>query len=607
MEKEPASYTSPNNQDVDFVLVTILDEERDAVLKKLPGFHKSPPAKDDIHTCYQAELPVTFPDGSVGVYRVVVMSMLGMGRVPAAVATKDAIRRWQPRYIVLVGIAGGVAAKTVAIGDILISDQIVDYELQKLTPEGPEMRWEVHRADPQLLNACYNFSSSNWHNRKAVGVNRPRRGKPKRHTGPIASGDKVIAFGEVLAKYQDVWSRLIGVEMEAAGVATAVFQSTEKPGFFMVRGVSDLADEDKGSPDVAQWRSYACAVAASFTIELLQSGPVPLSEEWRTPVEVASPPNAEKAARGLDALNELMEEPQIRKAIYEFRFDFRETSERFQTLNNDKLIHDALHDLQFLCYEPIVKDRRFPWDESSVANLMKYEAWLEDTKSDAARDRVWIRKLEEALELLKKAIESEEPKDLDGVIDRLKQVLDIWPSTINTRLNTVTRMIDLPGLGRALIAVGEKLNDPTLDQEKVGQFKTGIASLLNLSRQLETVVFRHDHWQQIDNELRRIDSIMTVQDTSELEGSWADIKSLTVSLQTDTTDSAMKSFAEAQAALDRAIEQKDTSGIIRYFDSYHARATARFRKADQDLKRLCDELLKVGQPLAAIMQIMGEG
>jgi nucleoside phosphorylase len=260
---------------IDFVLVTALPEERDAVLGKLLGHSRLPPAHDDTRTYYRANLAVTFPDRSIGSYRVIVMCLPGMGRVPAATATADAIRRWHPRYIVLVGIAGGIAARNVAIGDILISSQVVDYSLQKLTPEGPDVRWEVHRADARLLDACNNFRGDRW--QELILTKRPGRGRPNRHFGPIASGDKVIAFGDVLAKYQGVWTKLLGVEMEAGGVAMAAFQSADRPGFFMVRGVSDLADENKGSSDVEKWRPYACDVAASFTIALLRSGPVPLS------------------------------------------------------------------------------------------------------------------------------------------------------------------------------------------------------------------------------------------------------------------------------------------------------------------------------------------
>ncbi len=217
------------------------------------------------------------------------MCLSGMGRLQAAAATDDAIRRWRPRFILLVGIAGGVAANKVRLGDVLIADQIVDYELQKLTTDHSEMRWEVHRADAKLLNAYINFRDDHW--QKTISVQRPGKGLPKLHAGPVASGDKVIASDEVLNRYRDVWSKLVGVEMEAAGAAAVAFQSGKKPGFFMVRGVSDLADKGKNSARVARWRPYACDVAASFAIAFLSSGPVSLSKGSRAkPVQIPENP-----------------------------------------------------------------------------------------------------------------------------------------------------------------------------------------------------------------------------------------------------------------------------------------------------------------------------
>jgi hypothetical protein len=70
------------------------------------GISTITPAKDDIRTYFQAELPVTFPDNSTGTYRVILMCLLGIGRVQAVAATADAIRRWH-LAILLVGIAGG--------------------------------------------------------------------------------------------------------------------------------------------------------------------------------------------------------------------------------------------------------------------------------------------------------------------------------------------------------------------------------------------------------------------------------------------------------------------------------------------------------------------
>lgn len=256
---------------VDFVLVTALPEELGAVLRMLPGIVRLAPSEEDIRTYYQVELPIAFSDGTSGFYKLIVLRLLGMGRVEAATATADAIRRWHPRYVVMIGIAGGVANRGVNIGDVLIADQVVDYESQKITPQGSEIRWEVFRVDARLLNACGNITAGSWQTNMSIAS--PDGSKPNLHVGTVVSGDKVITIKEKLEDYLKSWPKLIGVEMEAAGVAKAASQAPNPPGFFMVRGTSDLADINKGSADVEKWRLYACDAAAAYTLALLSSGP----------------------------------------------------------------------------------------------------------------------------------------------------------------------------------------------------------------------------------------------------------------------------------------------------------------------------------------------
>jgi nucleoside phosphorylase len=258
-------------ESADFVIVTALEEERAAVLAKLPRCRRIPPSDDDIRVYYEAEVCPTA--GHAAPYRVIVMSLLGMGRVEAATAASDAIRTWRPHHVLLVGIAGGVAERRVGLGDVLVSEQIVDYELQKELPDGPEVRWHVHRGAPRLLGEAKDLPAHAWQSR--ISSHRPIEGSPKQHVGPIASGDKVAAVTGFLAKYRMHWPSLIGIEMEAAGVASACFQASPPPGFFMMRGVSDLADEHKDSLRVAEWREYACEVAAAYAVALLEAGPVP--------------------------------------------------------------------------------------------------------------------------------------------------------------------------------------------------------------------------------------------------------------------------------------------------------------------------------------------
>jgi nucleoside phosphorylase len=260
-----------SRSEVDFLVVTALEEEQKAVLNKLPDHKRLDPSGDDIRVYYLSELATALPEGSTGVYRIVV-SLLGKGRTKATTAAADAIRRWQPRHVILVGIAGGIAAQEVKLGDILVSDQIVDYELRKLTPGGSEYRWEVYRANPRLIAAASNLARADW--LELVGEVRPDSESPTRHIGPTASGDELFAFRQALDEYRTHWPQLLGVEMEGAGVAAACAQAAEPPGFFMIRGVSDFADEEKNTDRVRRWRPYACDIAASYMVALLKNGPV---------------------------------------------------------------------------------------------------------------------------------------------------------------------------------------------------------------------------------------------------------------------------------------------------------------------------------------------
>lgn len=295
----------PPNGVIDFLLIAPLKEEREAILAHLGNARRIAPNGQDVRIYYHADLATQFAGGSTGSYRVIVTSPLGMGRVEAATATADAIRRWQPRYVLLVGIAGGDPAE-VGLGDVLIAEQFVDYELAKRTDEDAKpqqeqppanpreyalhnsvrrfnerTRYQTFRADPRLYNAAQHLSG--WE--ASVRVARPDAGTPSTYTGIVISGDKVQAATDALAPYKADWPKLIGVEMEAAGVAAAAWEAVSKPGVLMVRGVSDLADAKKGSSRVKKWRPYACDVAAAFAISLLRDGPVPL----RAPLQAAAP------------------------------------------------------------------------------------------------------------------------------------------------------------------------------------------------------------------------------------------------------------------------------------------------------------------------------
>jgi nucleoside phosphorylase len=262
---------------VDFIIVAPLEQERQAILSYFGDPKRLPPTSDDIRVYYPVSFPVVLTDGKAGKYSLIIMDLVGMGRIDAATAVTDAIRRWQPKFVILVGIAGGVADAGVRLGDVLISEQIADYEQQKLKDDETEIRWSVHPVDARLHEASNQLRTTDW--RPICRCPRPGVGQSERHIGVICTGDKVIANGLINTYRDEVWSKLIGVEMEAGGVAKAAFQAAKRPGFYMIRGVSDLADRDKNASHTINWRQYACEIAAAYLVAFLQSGPIPLSHQ----------------------------------------------------------------------------------------------------------------------------------------------------------------------------------------------------------------------------------------------------------------------------------------------------------------------------------------
>lgn len=269
---------------VDVLIITALEEERQAVLKLLPDSRMLDPDPADSRRPYYAEAPVRLPSGATGKYNVVIVRC-GMGRVPATGATTRALLKWRPRYVILVGIAGGNEDQGVQVGDLLIATSIIDYESKKLLTvtevDGSKVMDAIDRPRAfeiggRLLEAARDVKVEDVIRR--VQCARPDAQPPRIHFGPVASGDKVVSYKAVMNDLSRHYRELKGVEMEAGGVAAAVLDQEPSPGLLMVRGVSDPADERKDRPDVEQWREYACAIPAAFTMVLLESGPLPIDE-----------------------------------------------------------------------------------------------------------------------------------------------------------------------------------------------------------------------------------------------------------------------------------------------------------------------------------------
>ncbi len=255
-----------NRRPVDFLIVTALPEERDAVIKKLGRTRKI--QSEGIPTYYLGSVK---PYVRKGVYRVAVTMLSHMGNVESAQHTTQVIQHLQPANVFMVGIAAGFKSK-VNLGDVLIADQVFYYEEQKQTPSKNELRPRVYEVDSLLLDRAKNYNESVWH--ELVESERPNESdntdKPRVHFAPIAVGEKVVADEASASELQGIHAKISGIEMESFGVALAAANAPERPRFLAVRGISDYANSTKND----NWHLYAADVAASFAVGFIKSGPV---------------------------------------------------------------------------------------------------------------------------------------------------------------------------------------------------------------------------------------------------------------------------------------------------------------------------------------------
>ncbi len=241
----------------DVAVITALPMELDAFMRQGDNWEPIENDKGSIRTYFKHT-------NAAGV-TIIAACASGMGQLNAALLTRDVIEEWAPKKLILVGIAGGLS-KEVKLGDIVVSDQIVDYELGKITPTGTTPRWSVYRSDPRLKERLANYSNSDWV--KGIAAERPVGDQtiiPKIHTGVVLSGNKVIADEKTAGALRSVWTRAAAIEMEASGIASALYQKETSPSFVMIKGICDHADSKKDD----RWQLYAAEAAGAFAMAFI--------------------------------------------------------------------------------------------------------------------------------------------------------------------------------------------------------------------------------------------------------------------------------------------------------------------------------------------------
>lgn len=248
--------------DFDLAIVTALKSpELDAVLS-LP-WDWAPVDKPGDATQYHAG---TFRrrDGSIG--RVVAARAPRMGMPASAALAMKVGLLFRPRFMAMVGICAGRKGET-NLGDLVAANPTWDYGSGKHTVKDGKPIFKP-APDPLSLTTHVRGIVERFEGehettlqiRNAFPGAKPAS-VPKLHLGPFASGAAVVGRAAIMEEVQDQHRKLLAIDMEAFGLASAATELPKpQPDFLVLKGVSDFADEEKGDSH----RDYAAFMSAQF-------------------------------------------------------------------------------------------------------------------------------------------------------------------------------------------------------------------------------------------------------------------------------------------------------------------------------------------------------
>lgn len=213
----------------------------------------------------------------------------GPGNVGAGLLAARAEEAFRPRYVLMVGIAGGI--KDVSIGDVVASSKVYWVEGGKVSPD-LRPRPEFAAVSGELLQLARAVATdARWVTRSRVdggrwpGAERP----PTALVAPIVVGEKVVAdrASEAARLIADSYSDAVAVDMEDFG-ALRGGAASERAKVIAIRGVSDLLSE-KTEADARGSQPLAAANAAAFLFDLLDRLPASEAAERSHPRDDSRP------------------------------------------------------------------------------------------------------------------------------------------------------------------------------------------------------------------------------------------------------------------------------------------------------------------------------
>lgn len=207
----------------------------------------------------------TFTDKNGQSQRVITCQQDVMGMSAASALATKAAMLFHPRYLIMCGIAAGIAEKSGQLyGDVLVPDVVWDYSTGKVVgPNESELRFgdvgflprpQSMKLDPELEALIRRLSE-------------PGACEFHVQMGPLACGTSVMANSNVVdMRVRSLFPTTVGLDMESYAVFLASSLTPDpKPKALVVKSVCDYADEEKSD----DYQTFAAFTSSRFVEYLL--------------------------------------------------------------------------------------------------------------------------------------------------------------------------------------------------------------------------------------------------------------------------------------------------------------------------------------------------
>ncbi|MBL4238629.1 hypothetical protein [Vibrio fluvialis] len=255
-------------QKYDVAFITALRHtEFDALLSN--GMNWADLPLDDCNKYYTAK----FNDMN-GVERTAVATYCpAMGMPVSASIAMKVINKFNPKLLIMTGIAAGVEGKA-NLGDVLIPNQIWDWGNGKITDSdnGTALLFdpETITINGQLASEMSDIAAKGMY---VETIKREFQGNPPAHSlaikvGPIASGAAVLADSKTIDLIKEQKRSVIGVDMEAYGVLVASKLCGAEPiKTLIIKSVCDFANADKND----NWQKYSAYTSTMVATKIIEN------------------------------------------------------------------------------------------------------------------------------------------------------------------------------------------------------------------------------------------------------------------------------------------------------------------------------------------------